>query len=145
MGWRLGDVVPNSIQTTVYPSGKVSQKPPYYHRLGTGRPISGTVATEQDYDWGASPGPLLRETDTVYQWQKNSAYLTANLLDLPASVVVISPNSASNTRSGCPINASGGTASCMAETDYAYDEAGYLTASNINTQHFAPPNTFAAT
>src|SRR6185312_1706966 len=139
-GGALGDVVPTSIQTTMYPSGKVSlvQKT-YTPPTVAGGPISGTVATEKDYDWGAS-GPLLRETDTVYQWQKNSAYLNANMLDLPASVVVVSPNSASNTRSGCPINAST-TANCMAETDYAYDEPGYLTASNINTQHFSPPNT----
>src|SRR6185503_19040801 len=139
-GGALGDVVPTSIQITMYPSGKVSlvQKT-YTPPTVAGGPISGTVATEKDYDWGAS-GPLLRETDTVYQWQKNSAYLNANMLDLPASVVVVSPNSASNTRSGCPINAST-TANCMAETDYAYDEPGYLTASNINTQHFSPPNT----
>ena len=103
-GSGLGDVVPLTIQTTIYPSGKINQiQKTYAPPTATGRPISGNVATEKVYDWGAgAPGPLLRETDTVYQWQKDSAYLTANLIDLPASVVVISPNSASNTKSGVP-------------------------------------------
>ena len=143
-GSGLGDVVPLTIQTTIYPSGKINQiQKTYAPPTATGRPISGNVASEKVYDWGAgAPGPLLRETDTVYQWQKDSAYLTAHLIDLPASVVVISPNSASNTKSACPINGAGGTASCMAETDYSYDEAGYLTTPTpaINTQHLAPPN-----
>ncbi len=140
----VGNVVPKDITTTVYPSGKVSKIHREYDQgLGTGKPIFGNVVKEQEFDWGAgAPGPLLRETDTVYKWQKDSAYLTAHLLDLPASTVVISPNSASNTKSACPINATGGTASCMAETDYFYDEPGYLTTPTpaINTQHAAPPN-----
>ena len=28
---------------------------------------------------------------------------------------------------------------CLTETDYAYDESGYLTAANITTQHVAAP------
>ncbi|HET9165370.1 MAG TPA: hypothetical protein VFP11_05195, partial [Candidatus Angelobacter sp.] len=140
----IANVVAKDITTTVYPSGKVSKIHREYDQgLGTGKPIFGNVVKEQEFDWGAgAPGPLLRETDTVYKWQKDSAYLTAHLLDLPASVVVISPNSASNTKSACPINATSGTASCMTETDYSYDEAGYLTTPTpaINTQHVAPPN-----
>ncbi|MBZ5532066.1 MAG: hypothetical protein LAO20_11595 [Acidobacteriia bacterium] len=106
--------------------------------------IFGNVVTEKLYDWGpggpgSGPGALLRETDTVYQWQKNSSYLTAHIVDLPASTVVIDPVAANNTKSGCPINAAGGTASCIAETDPFYDEAAYLTASGITTQHVAPP------
>ncbi|MBZ5533996.1 MAG: hypothetical protein LAO20_21405 [Acidobacteriia bacterium] len=106
--------------------------------------IFGNVVTEKLYDWGpggpgSGPGALLRETDTVYQWQKNSSYLTAHIVDLPASSVVIDPVAANNTRSGCPINAVGGTASCIAETDSFYDEPAYLTASGISTQHVAPP------
>ena len=31
------------------------------------------------------------------------------------------------------------TTNCLAETDYAYDEPGYLTAANIATQHVAAP------
>ena len=42
-------------------------------------PIFGNMVRELEYDWGqGAPGALLRETDTVYQWQKNSAYLTAH-------------------------------------------------------------------
>ena len=60
-GGALGDVVPTSIQTTTYPSGKVSlvQKT-YAPPTVAGGPISGAVATEKYYDWGA-PGPLLRK------------------------------------------------------------------------------------
>jgi RHS repeat-associated protein len=138
----FGNVVPDSIKTTVYPSNKVSQVTKSYDppQSSTGV-IFGNVITEKAYDWGpGTSGPLLRETDTVYQWQANSAYLTARLLDEPASVAVVSPNAGSNTKSACPINATGGTASCMAETDYSYDEAGYLTTPTpaINTQHVAP-------
>ncbi|HVG92513.1 MAG TPA: hypothetical protein VNB54_13555, partial [Alphaproteobacteria bacterium] len=51
-GTSLGNVVPTSIQTTIYPSGKVSlvaktYAPPAF----TGGPISGDVATEKVYDW----------------------------------------------------------------------------------------------
>src|SRR5579864_5282526 len=121
----VGNVVPTSVQTTVYPSGKVSLVTKSYDSgLGTNAPIFGNVTKELDYDWGqGSPGPLLRETDTTYQWQVDSRYLTANLLDLPASVVV---KTASGTK--------------MAETDYVYDESAYLTASNISTQHGSAPN-----
>src|SRR4029077_2926534 len=87
--------------------------------------IFGIVKKELEYDWGqAAPGALLRETDTTYQWEINSAYLTAHLLDLPASVIV---KDASGSR--------------MAETDYSYDEPAYLTTPNpaISTQHGAPP------
>src|SRR6266853_1240405 len=124
-----GNFLAKDITTTVYPSGKVSRIHREYDTgLGTGKPIFGNVVKELEYDWGqGQPGPLLRETDTVYQWQKNSTYLTAHLLDLPASVVVISPNAPENIKSGCPINSTGGTANCATETDYSYDEATYLT------------------
>src|SRR5205085_1559916 len=77
-------------------------------------------------DWGAGvPGPLLRETDTTYQWQVDSRYLTAHLLDLPASVVV-------KDGSGCPV----------AKTTFGYDESGYLqtyTGTVPAGSHVAPP------
>src|SRR5579884_528996 len=139
----VGNVFATDIVTTVYPSGKVKK----VHKdpdagLGPGLPIFGNVIKELEYDWGqGAPGALLRETDTVYQWQKDSSYLTAHLLDLPASQVVVSPLAAANTKSGCPINAAGGTTSCMAETDYSYDETNYLTTPvpAVTTQHVAPP------
>jgi RHS repeat-associated protein len=67
-----------------------------------GRPIA-----RREFDWGQSaPGPLLRQTLTTYQWQTNSAYLAANLMNLPATVKVLDANS-----------------NLCAETDYAYDES----------------------
>ncbi len=131
------------ITTTVYPSGKVKK---VHHDpdpgLGTGLPIFGNVVKELEYDWGqGTPGALLRETDTVYQWQKNSAYLTAHLLDLPASKVIISPSPAANVKTSCPVTVTT-TANCAAETDYSYDEAAYLSVPSpaVTVQHTSPPN-----
>jgi RHS repeat-associated protein len=143
-GLSLGNIRPTAIQTTMYPSGKVKLITKQYDPgLGASLPIFGNIVKELEYDWGqGTPGALLHETDTVYQWQKNSAYLTARMLDLPASTVVIDPVAANNTRASCPINATGGTASCIAETDYLYDEPAYLTTPTpaVTTQHVAPPN-----
>ncbi|HEY6350973.1 MAG TPA: hypothetical protein VI636_16340, partial [Candidatus Angelobacter sp.] len=121
----VGNVVPTSIQTTVYPSGKVNLVTKSYDPgLGSNAPIFGNVTTEKEYDWGqGAPGSLLRETDTTYQWQVDGRYLTAHMLDLPASVVV-----------------KDGNGNRMAETDYTYDEPAYLTSSGITTQHGAAPN-----
>jgi RHS repeat-associated protein len=122
-----GAVLPISIQTTVYPSGKVNLIQTSYDAALTD-PTSGTasygkVVTEQEYDWDTGKhGPLLRETDTTYKWQVDSDYLTAHFLDLPASVVV-------KDGSGC----------ALSETDYTYDESAYLTPSNIIAQHTSPP------
>ena len=134
--------------TTVYPSGKVKK----VHKdpdpgLGPGLPSFGNTIRELEYDWGTNaPGPLLRETDTIYQWQKTDAsgnrpYLTAHLLDLPASTITRDPSGA-NPKSNCPLAVTSTgttTTNCLAETDYAYDEPGYLTAANIATQHVAAP------
>src|SRR6266403_100768 len=54
----------------------------------------------------------------------NSAYLTAHMLDLPASVIV---KDAGGSR--------------VAETDYTYDEPAYLTAAGISLEHDSPPYT----
>ena len=109
-GW--GNVVPINIQTTVYPSGKVNLVTKQYDPgLGANAPIFANVTAEKDYDWGqGSPGGLLRETDTTYQWQIDSRYLAAHLLDLPAAVIV-------KDGSGC----------ALSETDYTYDESSYVT------------------
>ncbi|HEV3316973.1 MAG TPA: hypothetical protein VG488_08400, partial [Candidatus Angelobacter sp.] len=125
VGSALGNVVPTSIKTTIYPSGKASLIAKTYDAgLGTNAPIFGNVISEKVYDWGqGSPGALLRETDTSYVWQNDARYLAAHLLDLPASVVT-----------------KDGNGNRMAETDYVYDESQYLTASNITTQHAAPPS-----
>jgi RHS repeat-associated protein len=117
--------VPSDIKTTVFPSQKVSLE----HRdYDPSSPTLGLVISKKNYDWDqGSPGALLREEDTVYEWQKDSRYLTANLLDLPASSVVISPIAAANTKASCPVDGLGTLKACMAETDYTYDETAYLT------------------
>jgi RHS repeat-associated protein len=128
----LTGVVPISITTTLLPSNKVNLVAKIYDTgRGPNQPIFGNIVSEKEYDWGqGSPGALLRETDTTYQWQKDSRYLTAHLLDLPASIVVISPDPNGNPKASCSGWDSSGNAitkACMAETDYTYDEAAYLT------------------
>ena len=65
--------------------------------------IASSVST---YAYGASsPGSLINTTNTTYQWQNDAAYLTANLLTLPASIVTTDGQNR------------------IAETDYYYDES----------------------
>ncbi len=118
------NIFPTDILTTVHPSGKVNLvHTDYDSAFGVNGPSLGAVTAEKVYDWGASaPGPLLRETDTTYQWQINGGYLTtAHLLDIPATVVVKDGN-------GCS----------LAQTDYKYDEV-EPTALGITSQHIALP------
>jgi RHS repeat-associated protein len=105
------NIFPTDIQTTVYPASKVNLvHRDYDYAFGANGPSAGAVTAEKIYDWGSSgPGALLRETDTTYKWQANGAYLTAGMIDLPATVVV-----------------KDGSGNRVAETDYAYDEPGYL-------------------
>ncbi|HEY3769226.1 MAG TPA: hypothetical protein VGN44_11180, partial [Candidatus Angelobacter sp.] len=126
-GSGIANVVPISIKTTLYPSGKVSLITKQYDLgLGANQPIFGNVTKEFEYDWG---GALLSETDTTYQWQIDSRYLNAHLLDLPASVIV-----------------KDGSGNRVAETDYTYDEANYLTGYEATVgalpsgTHVAAPN-----
>ncbi len=82
-----------------------------------GKPIA-----VREYDWGqGAPGQLLRQTLTTYQWQLNSAYLAANLLDLPASVQVLDGNNHQ-----------------VSLTTYGYDEYG-LNRSSVTTQFGSAP------
>ena len=55
---------------------------------------------------------------------------------LLASVAISNPVGASYTKAGCPISAST-TATCISETDYFYDEPGYLATPTpaVTTQH----------
>lgn len=89
-----------------------------YYYANYGVPVNQTVS---DYGSG-SPGGILKQTATGYYWQSYSNYLTANLLSLPQSIKVEDANS-----------------KVCAETDYTYDNASYLTASGISTQHSSPP------
>ena len=105
-GHAVADMV-----TTTLPTGQISQIVRQYDNAPNPTTF-GEVTDEKVYDYGSSPhGRLLRETITTYEWQVNSAYLNAGLIDLPASVVI-------KDGSGCS----------MAETDYTYDEPSYLTA-----------------
>jgi YD repeat-containing protein len=78
----------------------------------------GAVASDSVYDYTASgTGPLLRQTQTTYEFQQNSAYLTANMLSLPASTVIM--------------NGQGNT---LSSKSYTYDESNYLTSSGLGPQ-----------
>jgi YD repeat-containing protein len=84
--------------------------------------LLGIPVLKQEYDYGAT-SPT-RQTATTYLWQEKSgsAYWTANLLTLPASVVT-----------------KDGNGNRVAETDYTYDQSAYLTTSGITVQS-SPPN-----
>lgn len=92
--------------------------------FGAGKPILGQTLKELAYDWGAgSPGPLVKETDSAFQWQTDSRYLTAGLLDLQTSEI-----------------GKDGAGNEIARTDIQYDAAASLASSGITLQHVAPPN-----
>src|SRR5579872_2854401 len=110
--WQIksggGPGVPTDEKTTMSASGKVTLVHTDYD---SSSPTLGLVTAQKHYDWGqGTTGPLLQEVDTVYQWQNDSRYLAANILEARASVV---------TRDG--------SGNRMAETDTTYDEAAYLT------------------
>jgi RHS repeat-associated protein len=121
--------------TTTWPNGQVSQlqrtydagftytdtnrKPPT-----TFSSIYGLVTSEARLDYGnGSPGPKLSTTNTSYLPLTNSAYLSANLLNLISSLIVLDANG-----------------NKCAETDYLYDDPTRLFASGITEQHGAAPN-----
>jgi RHS repeat-associated protein len=150
------NVVPTSV-TTTWSNGKKSQVSYQYdtgttyyafdNRQGTygtwstHTAIYGLPVRQDDYDFGSgNVGPLLRSTRTNYQWQTNSAFLNANLLSLPASVVIVSPNSSDNSKSGCLLSV-GTTGNCMAETDYFYDEPSFPNVSYESTVGALPQGT----
>jgi RHS repeat-associated protein len=109
--------------TTTWPNGQVSQTILTYDSTGRFTDVYtpgssyyfpyGNIVEKQEYDYGSSPhGALLRDTKTAYQWQANAGYLTANVLDLSASVTVY--DSTNNT---CKSQANP-----CAQTTYGYDE-----------------------
>ena len=117
-------ILPTTIVTTDNVSGQVTQTlKTFVPQIGTNSP-SGLLTVQKDYDWGpGAPGALLREVDTSYLFQSNSSYLTANILNLPTSIIT-----------------KDGSGNRLAETDYTYDETAYLTSSGITTQHGAAPS-----
>ena len=83
--------------------------------LTFGLPVS-TTTTSIGF---GSPGPVIRQTATTYQWQTNSNYLAANLLSRVAKSKVLD-----------------GTGNLCAETDFSYD-ASTPVSSGITAQHVA--------
>jgi YD repeat-containing protein len=84
----------------------------------------GLPSDEKVYDYLATGmGPLLREVQTTYEFQGNSNYLTADLLNLKASVTTLN-----------------GSGTQVAQSSYAYDEPQYSgISSGISTQHTSAP------
>jgi YD repeat-containing protein len=107
--------LPTAVTTTL-PNGLVSRVESDYLAttvqgstgLGPIELSTGNVIQKREYDWGNGvPGNLIRCTTNTYQSQVNSAYMNANLLDLPASVSVYS-----GACTGTPVS----------QTTYGYDE-----------------------
>ncbi|HEV7163792.1 MAG TPA: RHS repeat-associated core domain-containing protein [Gammaproteobacteria bacterium] len=92
--------------------------------LGAGKPTLGETLQNKIYDWGrGAPGPLLQEADTTYMWQIDNRYLTAGILDIPASIVV-----------------KDGNGNRIGEADDTYDAPANLIASGVTLQHGPAPN-----
>jgi RHS repeat-associated protein len=79
----------------------LNQYDTYIASMNLGMPVS---TTETDYGAG-TPGPVLKTTNTEYEWQANSNYLSANLMALPHSTSVTD-----------------GSGHQIAQTTYEYDE-----------------------
>jgi RHS repeat-associated protein len=94
-------------------------------RHGNYQSVYGLVASESHSDYGSgAPGSVLSTTSTNYLPLSNSSYVTANILDLPSSI--ITADVAGNK---------------CAETDYTYDDPGRLfTYTGTMTQHLAAPS-----
>ena len=121
----------------------------------------GLPLTKKEYDYGTNaPGNLLRTTTTSYEALANSNYLTNNLLDLPASIVVTGSGPGSNTtynydeNNGSPQGARGNltsihrwlnTSNSYLVTNNVYNSNGLLTSStdpktNLTTYGYSPPS-----
>jgi RHS repeat-associated protein len=101
--------------TTTWPNGFVSRTAITYDpggifvdKYSNNAPYPfpyGSVVQKQEYGYGSgAPGPLLRQTNTQFQWQNNSNYLSANLISQPASVTILN-----------------GSGTQVATTSYSYD------------------------
>lgn len=89
--------------------------------LQVGNFSRGLVLQKREYGYGqGAPGALVRCTAYDYEALDNSAYMNANILDLPSSVKVYS--------GAC------GTGTLVSQTTNGYDETA-LQSSGITTQH----------
>ena len=92
---------------STYPPGPGSTSPTF-------TVLYGSVVQQADYDYGqGTRGPLLRQTNTQYQWQANQAYLYANILDRVATKCVPTIGSSQCTQSA---------ADTLEFTTFRYDE-----------------------
>jgi len=121
----VGNVYPTIITNTDLVAGRISKKVHVADTgLGAGAPIFGETVQEKVYDWGqGAPGPLLKEIDTSYLWQSDARYLTAGMVDLPASITM-----------------KDGNGNQVSRVDYGYDGSVNLALSGITLQHVAAPN-----
>jgi len=122
LGVTAMNVVPTSITTTLasgeqsvsvktYDSGisVYNQTWPLNEQPNPYTLIYGSLLSTMDYDFGVpATGTPTRTTSTTWQWQQNSAYLTAGLMNYPATKQVL--------------NSAGQRASY---TTYTYDETAY--------------------
>ncbi len=121
--------------TTAWPNGQQSQEmltydsslsftdTNLYYNTGTYTSSFGLVNTDSHSDYNSgSPGSVLSTTNTSYWYVSHPSYVTANILDLPSSVVIT--------------NGSGYKCS---ETDYGYDVAAQIVASGVTEQHVPAP------
>ena len=90
----------------------------WYCQDKTMQPIFGKAVSQSVDDYS---GGLLRNTATSYEWQSNSAYLAANLLNTPSQVTVTGSSGES-------------------QTNYTYDESERVgLSSGVSTMLGAPP------
>jgi RHS repeat-associated protein len=133
--WGYINVLPTS-RTVTWPNGQMMQSNTAYDPGFTYGVLDdtgvvdnytanyGLTTNESTTDYGqGAVGPILSQKNTLYYWQGNSSYLTANLLTLPQRIRTEDANN-----------------NPCAETDYTFDNASYLTSSGIATQHTSPPN-----
>ena len=119
------------IRTTItWPNGQVKKEETDYDFAiqypgteVTATASYGNAIATRTFDYGPNtPGPLIKTLNTHYIGIDNSTYTAANLIRDVSSETV-----------------QDGNGNRVAETDYTYDEAAYLTAANVSTQHVAPP------
>jgi RHS repeat-associated protein len=105
-----------------YDSGFTFTDTNLYGDPGNFTGLYGLVQSESHTDWNTgSPGPVLSTTNTNYLYSSNSNYVTANILDLPSSVIITD-----------------GSGNKCAETDYGYDESN-ADSSGVSEQHVSAP------
>lgn len=131
-------ILPNSNTTTLdsgqstttsmsYDGGFVDAQPVCTNTAGgitcqsgyTISPQNVTLGRKIDENISDYSGTLLRDVKTSYQWQSNSSYSTANILDAPCLITTYGPGSLPSQTSCTPPPVQSNQA---AQTIYGYDE-----------------------